>query len=84
VKDVLYFRLGGLPCGVCGWPALWGEVHPNGVVSTSHRGPERQPCRSLGPSVSSRQDTRRVMAVRARPPDLVRLRLLAAADRRAS
>ena len=84
MKDILYVRLGDLPCGICGWPALCSEIHPNGVVRTIHRDRERQPCRSLRPTTSGKQDKHRIAAVRVRPLDLVLLRLSAAADRRAS
>jgi hypothetical protein len=84
VKDIIFFRLGGLPCGVCGWPALCSEIYSNGVVGTVHRDRGRRSCRSLLPSMSNNRGKGGLKATLVRPPAVVSLVSLAVADRSAA
>lgn len=63
-----YFRLGGLPCGVCDQPGLWSEITPSGIVRTFHRDRERPPCNSLRASTANNQSKRAAPSTRTRPP----------------
>jgi hypothetical protein len=84
MRYVFYFRLRGLVCGVCGLPALCGEIHPNGVVRTVHMDRELRPCSSLRLSTSSEESQRGAAAARDLPPASASPQSPAVAGRRAA
>ena len=84
MRDVFYFRMGGIPCGVCNFPALWSEIHPNGVVCTFHRDRQRSPCWSSRPVKSSQEIQRGVKKTRRRRSASTSPRLSAVAGRQAA